>query len=403
MGGVVNTWGVSFYVGLLPYVEQAAIFQDWPFGSTDGYANGNTGLRGGANISSAGGPSVDVTNIRIPQFRCPSSPLPEFNGDLATLVSRLGRWPAGKSEADVAGAGASAEQTRRAPAAELHGASFSSSQAAIAPLVKDALQMMDGLPTRFPGDVQVLDLAAKLRQRLGDTPRAVSIWEQCLAREPHFAEASVSIGKIRFEAGDFSGAEAVLRPAVARAPDNAEASFVLASSLFNQGKFAETVQVLETSRAATPATVANEVLLGQAYLRLRQHGRAKACFLIATQRAPEYPNAYFGLAAACEGLGQAAEAAPHRQKFRELQAAQLRQSIAQTGRYDDLNSTRQDIANFYLAAGRLYLERGDEAAAEQHAKRALELTPDNEQGRAEMLSYMPRPAGCRRPWTCCCC
>jgi predicted Zn-dependent protease len=83
-------------------------------------------------------------------------------------------------------------------------------------------------------------------------------------------------------------------------------------------------------------------------------------------------------------LGQAAEAAPHRQKFRELQAAQLRQSIAQTGRYDDLNSTRQDMANFYLAAGRLYLERGDEAAAEQHAERALELAPDNEQGRAEL-------------------
>lgn len=99
-------------------------------------------------------------------------------------------------------------------------------------------------------------------------------------------------------AGDFSRAEAVLRPVVARAPDNVEASFVLASSLSSQGKTAETVQVLENSRAATPATIANEVLLGQSYLRLRQHDRAKACLLTATQLASEDPNAYFGLAAA---------------------------------------------------------------------------------------------------------
>jgi cellulose synthase operon protein C len=244
--------------------------------------------------------------------------------------------------------------------------------------------MVDGLAARFPGDVLALDLAAKLRQSLGDTQEAVKIWEQCLAQDPDFAEASVSIGKVRFEAGDFSRAEAVLRPVVARAPDNAEASFVLASSLFSQGKTAETVQVLENSRAATTATVANEVLLGQAYLRLRQHDRAKACFLTATQQASEYPNAYFGLAAACDALGQADEAALHRRKFRELQAAQLRQSIEQTGRYDDVRSTRQDIANFYLAAGRLCLAHGDAAAAEQHAKQALELAPDNEQGRAEL-------------------
>ncbi len=250
--------------------------------------------------------------------------------------------------------------------------------------------MSDQLVERVPGDVRALDVAAKLRYRLGDTQQAARIWEQCLALDPNYTEARVSIGKVRFEAGDFSRAEAVLRPAVAQTPGHAEAAFVLGSSLFNQGKIAETVQVLENNRAAAPATVANEVLLGQAYLRLRQHDRAKACFLTAVQRAPEYPNAYFGLAAACEGLGQADETAQHRRKFRELQAAQLRQSIEQTGRYDDVNSTRRDMADCYLAASRLYLECGDEAAAEQHAKQVLELAPDNEQGRAELAGLYAR-------------
>ena len=233
--------------------------------------------------------------------------------------------------------------------------------------------------------------------------QAVKIWEQCLAQDPNFAEASVSIGKVRFEAGDFSRAEAVLRPVVAQsAPDNAEASFVLASSLFSQGKAAETVEVLENSRAATPATVANDVLLGQAYLRLRRHDRAKSCFLTATQHGAESANAYFGLAAACDALGQADEAAQHRRKFRELQAAQLRQSIEQTGRYDDVRSTRQDIANFYLAASRLYLGLGDAAAAKQRRSKPWNWPRTTNKAAQNWLSCTSKPAGCERPSTCCC-
>jgi prepilin-type N-terminal cleavage/methylation domain-containing protein len=75
----VNSWGTSFYVSLLPYIEQKALFDNWPWGSTDGYTAGNTGLRGGANINVAGGPSVNVIGVSIPSFRCPSSPLPVFS------------------------------------------------------------------------------------------------------------------------------------------------------------------------------------------------------------------------------------------------------------------------------------------------------------------------------------
>lgn len=264
------------------------------------------------------------------------------------------------------------------------------SESAIAPLVDAALQVVDEVVARYPGDVQALDLAAKLRDRLGRTQEAVRLWEQCLAQDPEFAAASVSIGRIRFEAGDFSSAEAVLGPAVARAPYDAEASFLLASALFSQGKLAETVQVLESGRAASPPTVANAVLLGQAYLGLRKYDQAKACFLNAIQLAPEYPNAHFGLAAACAGLGQGDEAAKHRQRLRTLQAAQLRQASDHSGRDDDVESMRRDIAEFCLAAGRLCLERGDAAAAEKHARRAVELAPDHEPSRAELAQLCVR-------------
>jgi tetratricopeptide (TPR) repeat protein len=244
--------------------------------------------------------------------------------------------------------------------------------------------MASRLVERFSDDGRALDMAAKLHNRLGDTPHAVSIWEQCLTLAPNHVEARVSLGKVRFEAGDFTQAEAALRPVAAQVPADAEAAFLLGSALFHQGKFSETVQVLENCRAASVPNLASEVLLGQAFLALRRHERAKACFLAAIELAPEYPNAYFGLASACDALGEADEAARHRRKFRELQADQLRQAIDQTGRYDDERTTRQDLAEFYVAAGRLYLERGDEAAAQQHWRQALELDSQNERGRAEL-------------------
>jgi len=256
--------------------------------------------------------------------------------------------------------------------------------------MSEAQQVVDGLVAHYPDDLRALDLAAKLRARLGHAEEAVQRWEQCLAQAPDFTAASVSIGRIRFESGDFSAAEAVLRPAVAQTPGDPEAAFLLASALFSQGKLAESAAVLEASRAAGPPTVANEVLRGQAYLGLRQYEPAKACFLTAVEQAPEYPNAHFGLAAACEGLGQRDEATTHRQRFRELQAAQLRQARDQTGRYDDVTATREELAEFLLAASRLCLEHGDAAAAEQHARRAVELAPQHDPSRAELAQLHVR-------------
>lgn len=68
--GVRNQgWGPSFYVGLLPYMEQTALYQKYDMiGPNNGYLGGNTYLN-----------SI-VANVRIPALKCPSSPLPLLNG-----------------------------------------------------------------------------------------------------------------------------------------------------------------------------------------------------------------------------------------------------------------------------------------------------------------------------------
>ncbi len=84
-GGNNSGWGASFYVRLLPFIEQRAMADAWPwvernatFGSdpqarNEGYTNGNTYLQGTAPST------LNLLNLRMPGLKCPSSPLPDFN------------------------------------------------------------------------------------------------------------------------------------------------------------------------------------------------------------------------------------------------------------------------------------------------------------------------------------
>ena len=66
-------YGPSFYVAILPYVEQSVIFNRWPWGGDDGYADS-------PNHDYLRNAPLNLSNMKVPPFvRCPSSPVDEFN------------------------------------------------------------------------------------------------------------------------------------------------------------------------------------------------------------------------------------------------------------------------------------------------------------------------------------
>jgi prepilin-type N-terminal cleavage/methylation domain-containing protein len=70
-------FGPSFYVGLLPFVEQSVIFDKWPWGTDDGYANS-------PNHTLLRSTPLNLANVKVPPFvRCPSTPIEEFNPGFA--------------------------------------------------------------------------------------------------------------------------------------------------------------------------------------------------------------------------------------------------------------------------------------------------------------------------------
>ncbi len=64
-GNAINSWGSSWKVYILPYIEQDNIYNKWTFTGSSGYSNA-------ANIQY-------VNNKTIKTYRCPSSPLPDYS------------------------------------------------------------------------------------------------------------------------------------------------------------------------------------------------------------------------------------------------------------------------------------------------------------------------------------
>jgi prepilin-type N-terminal cleavage/methylation domain-containing protein/prepilin-type processing-associated H-X9-DG protein len=64
-GTAQTSWGSSWKVYILPYIEQSAIFQKWVFNSSSGYSNGANGAL--------------IDGITIKTYRCPSSVLPNYS------------------------------------------------------------------------------------------------------------------------------------------------------------------------------------------------------------------------------------------------------------------------------------------------------------------------------------
>jgi tetratricopeptide (TPR) repeat protein len=256
-------------------------------------------------------------------------------------------------------------------------------------LVAEAAQLAARLLEQFPDDVRAVELAGSIQYRIGQTAAALQSWERCLRLDPRAADVRLSRGTFYIESGDFVQAESELRTAWAQSP-NSHVAHLLGQALLNQGKGAEAVEVLERSLVADRRAVPNLVVLGQAYLQQKQDAKARECFLAATREAPAFANAYFGLAAACARLGEPTEAARYRDKFHQLQSQHLQEGIAQSKRYNDVRTTQQSVAEAYVAAGRLYLSRGDERAAEQHWTRAAELDPQDPDARAELAQLLVR-------------
>jgi len=245
-----------------------------------------------------------------------------------------------------------------------------------AALLAESSERVDHLLHQYPGSGAAWDVTATLYYGLGRTKDAVRCWRRSMELDPSLAAAAcANIASVAYQEGLFDEAVRNYRLAMQHDPDSTTYPVRAAEALNDQGKHEETVALLEPLLKTRPKLMTASVLLGQAYLGLKQYARARQHLETGVQMEPEYTNGYFALATACARLGDQEKSREYMARFKELKARdeqrhrQTLQTSTDTGQVQGL------AARTSTAVGKAYLANGDFLMAEGCLRRGCELGP----------------------------
>jgi tetratricopeptide (TPR) repeat protein len=186
-------------------------------------------------------------------------------------------------------------------------------------------------------------------------------FEQALSIDPNHATALINLAMIDRSRGDNESALKRLRKVVARNPGYAEAQLNLGSLLASMKQYDEAIGHLSKAVELNPKMAAAQLNLAAAYMETRQWGKAEDHYRRVQQLSPRMA-AYSHL-----GLGN-------------VQARQKRHAEAVVS-YRKAISLGANSAQAFTQLGLSLLALGENQAAVDALKRALELDPEYEDAR----------------------
>jgi tetratricopeptide (TPR) repeat protein len=251
-----------------------------------------------------------------------------------------------------------------------------------AALLVESGGLVDHLLHHFPGSGAAWDVAATLYHGLGKTKDAVRCWQRAMDLDPALAaSACAAIAAVAYQEGQFDEAVRNYRSAMQFDRDSTTYPVRAAEALNDQGKHEEAVELLEPLLTTRPKLMTASVLLGQAYLGLKQYEKARQHLETGVRMGPEFTNGYFALATACARLGDQEKSQEYLARFKELKALdeQRHRQALQTS--TDSGQVRNLAARTSTAVGKAYLANGEYRMAESCLRRGGELGPTDPEPR----------------------
>jgi len=241
-----------------------------------------------------------------------------------------------------------------------------------------------------PDHLDALMLKADALRRSGRHDAAMAAYRKALVVEPRLARAWLDLGVCHYLKGDFFWARVYYRFANSVEPDNADVWNEFGVVEIALGNYKHAEQSLENAVNRKPEHPEAWNNLGLVMARRGEQAAARRNFLRATFLRPGYYIALCNLGLVCrelelfeeaeKALRRALEAEP-RGTDALLNFASLLQDL---GRLDDAHAVLEQAraalpadANVWVASSALHFRRGELAAAEQAAKRALECDAGN--------------------------
>ncbi len=305
---------------------------------------------------------------------------------LGCLFAILARplWRTDNAQPDLGGW---SEQNRRMDGSgrSVPGQAFGP-RAEISALRKEALEVADRLVGEFPDAPDAVCAKGLVHHRYGNRAQAVKCWERCLRLDSGFAGGYYCLGRDALDRADYEESARLLRKAVEIDPEMAEAHLLLAKAMLCLGRMEDAVAALEEHLRVSPRSTEGLFRLGQACLYVENYNRAAQYHKAAIETNPAYAPAYYGLATACERLGQKQEAGECRETFRKLKARDRSIAAGRRRRYDDPASSRRSLADAYRTAAKVCYKHGSVQRAAEHWQKAATLSPKDTQSRKGLVS-----------------
>src|SRR5215213_1030552 len=255
----------------------------------------------------------------------------------------------------------------------------------------EAEQQLNTILKAQPKEPQSLNLLGTIRASQGRLAEAETLFSRAISIDDKLVGAHMNLAYLYLLKGAPEKTVSELKKVLSLDPGNTEALYKLARLLLSGGRVDESIEAIEKSQQA--GTAALLLVLGDAYLKKGEAGKAEAKYIEALGRQPSAADALLGLAQISNSRGDVSAARGYMSRAGALVAGspdllyRFAMAALKLGIYDDAKAALEEAVKlwpnepaYFLALGAAWLKKADLLEAEQSFRRALQLQPGSPQG-----------------------
>jgi len=258
--------------------------------------------------------------------------------------------------------------------------------------IQEAEQQLNSILKAKPEDALALNLLGTVRAKQGRLDEAEALFARALRVDREFVGAHMNLAYLYLLKGAPEKTVAELKEVHRLVPEDADVSYKLAHLLLTLGRLDECVVFVAEARQVTQLTPPLLTVLGDAYLKKGDAGKAEESYRAALDAQNNNADALLGLALVSQSKGDAKAASLYLSRARELVAdspellyrfavAALRSEMFDDARraLERAARLKPDEPAYLVALGAVWLKKPELFEAERVFRQALKLQPDNAQ------------------------
>jgi predicted Zn-dependent protease len=256
----------------------------------------------------------------------------------------------------------------------------------------EAEQQLNSILKTAPNDALALNLLGTVRAMQNRLDEAEALFTRAVRVDKTFVGAHMNLAYLYLLKREPEKNASELKEVLRLDPTNADAAYKRARALFSLGRVDECIRFIEDERRAGRLTPALALLLGDAYLKKGDAGKAEECYMLVLGAQSGNADALLGMALVSQAKGDASNANAYLTRARAGIADSpdllYRFAVAalKSGLFDEARAALESAvqlapgeAAYLVALGAVWLKKPDLFEAERVFRQSLQLRPDDPQ------------------------